>query len=58
MATNPPKGAGRVGAVKKRKQAFNPKNKRWIKLDTKTKKIINQKSNLKPFKGVRKHKKK
>ncbi len=31
MATNPPKGAGRVGAVKERDQVYNPKNDRWTK---------------------------
>ena len=57
MAKNPPPGAGRKGAVKGRKQAYNPKNKRWTKIDTKTKKFIDQHSKKKTtFKGVRKHK--
>jgi len=57
MAKNPPPGAGRVGAVKGRKQVYNPKNKRWTKIDTKTKKFIDQHSKKKTtFKGVRKHK--
>ncbi len=56
MATNPPKGPGRRGAVKGRKQVFNPKNKRWTKIDKKTKKFMDQKHDKKPFKGVRKKK--
>ena len=58
MAKNPPKGAGRLGAVKSRKQAFNPKTKRWVKINTKTKKFVDHaaKKHTK-FKGVRKHKK-
>jgi len=55
MATNPPKGAGRVGAVRKRIQVYNPKLKRWTEIDTKTHKFINQmEKKNKPFKGVRK----
>ncbi len=57
MAKNPPKGPGRVGAVKNRMQVFNPKNKRYVEIDTKTHLFINQKADKnKPFKGVRKHK--
>jgi hypothetical protein len=54
MATNPPKGAGRVGAVSKREQVHNPHNNRWIKIDTNTHRFIDQKADNKPFKGVRK----
>lgn len=55
MATNPPKGTGRVGAVRKRVQVCNPKNDRWTEIDTSTHKFINQmvKKSTK-FKGVRK----
>ena len=53
MATNPPKGPGRVGAVKDRDQVYNPKNDRWTKRDVQGK-FIDQKADVKPFKGVRK----
>lgn len=57
MATNPPKGSGRVGAVIERKQVFNPKLQRWTKIDTETNKFIDQMAEKnKPFKGVRKYK--
>ncbi len=57
MATNPPKDDGhRNGPVKDRSQTFNPKNDRWVKRDTQTGKFMDQKSNSKPFKGVRKEK--
>lgn len=57
MATNPSKGPGRIGIVRKRIQVYNPKLKRWTEVNTKTHKFINQmvKKN-KPFKGVRKYK--
>lgn len=55
MATNPPKGSGRVGSVRKRTQVYNPKNHRWTEIDTSTHKFINQMSKKnKKFKGVRK----
>jgi len=53
MATNPPKGAGRVGAVKDRDQVFNPHNNRWTKRDSE-RKFMDQKADNDPFKGVRK----
>lgn len=57
MAKNPPPGKGRIGAIKKRAQVWNPKNKRWVKIDTGTKLFTDQHSKKnKPFKGVRKHK--
>lgn len=57
MATNPPKGDGhRNGAVKDRSQVYNPQNDRWTKRNSDTGRFINQKSNDKPFKGVRKEK--
>jgi len=55
MATNPPKGPGRIGAVKHREQVYNPRNNRWTEIDTETNKFINQHHAPKqPFKGVRK----
>lgn len=57
MATNPPKGSGRIGAVKGRTQVFNPQNERWVKVDTETGKFVNQKAEkASPFKGVTKKK--
>jgi hypothetical protein len=53
MATNPPKGPGRRGAVKGRSQ-FLDKNGNWNKRDTTTGRILDQKADDKPFKGVRK----
>ena len=53
MATNPPKGSGRKGAVSNRDQVYNPKNNRWTKRDDEGK-FIDQKADKKPFKGVRK----
>ncbi|MDQ2997545.1 MAG: hypothetical protein M3R61_10875 [Chloroflexota bacterium] len=54
MATNPPKGAGRIGAVKQRSQAFNPVTQQWIKRDTKTGRFLDVRQDGEPFKGVRK----
>ncbi len=55
MATNPPKGDDRRrGAVRHRSQTLNPKTKRWVKRDADTGQFIDQKSDSKPFKGVRK----
>ena len=57
MAKNPPTGDGhRKGAVKKRSQTYNPKNDRWTKRDADTGQFMDQKSDKKPFKGVRKEK--
>lgn len=57
MATNPPKGDGhRNGAVKDRSQVYNPKTNHWVKRDADTGRFIDQKSDDKPFKGVRKEK--
>jgi len=55
MAINPPQGKGRIGAVKHRVQVFNPKNKRFVKIDANTHLFMDQMSakNI-PFKGVRK----
>ena len=54
MATNPPKGAGRKGSVRKRSQVYNPVIKRFVKRNTETGQFMDVKSNKKPFKGVRK----
>ncbi len=57
MATNPPSGDGhRNGAVRNRSQVHNPKNDRWVKRASDTGHFIDQKSDKKPFKGVRKEK--
>ena len=56
MATNPPKGPGRVGAVKERSQVHNPHNDRWVKRDAETGQFMDQKADPEPFKGVRKEK--
>lgn len=46
----------RKGEVKKRSQSENPKNQDWTKRDTEDGKFIDQKTDKKPFKGVRKEK--
>lgn len=57
MATNPPKGDGhRNGAVSKRSQVFNPLIERFTKRNTENGQFMDQKSNGKPFKGVRREK--
>ena len=57
MAKNPPRGDGqRKGAVKERSQTYNPKSEAWVKRDTDNGRFIDQKSDSKPFKGVRKEK--
>jgi hypothetical protein len=57
MATNPPKGdARRNGAVRGRSQTYNPRTERWTKRDVETGRFIDQKSDRRPFKGVRKEK--
>ena len=57
MARNKPYGDGRrVGVVKQRSQTHNPKTGRWVKRNADTGKFVNQKSDNKPFKGVRKEK--
>ena len=55
MATNPPRGPGRRGAVKQRSQFLAP-NGHWAKRDTETGLILDQKADSAPFKGVRKEK--
>jgi hypothetical protein len=57
MATNPPKGDGhRNGAVRDRSQVKNPQNENWTKRNTDTGRFMDQKTDGKPFKGVRKEK--
>ncbi len=57
MATSPPTGDGhRVGAVRNRSQFYNPRNDRWTKRDSESGRFIDQKTDGKPFKGVRKEK--
>ncbi|MCK9293523.1 MAG: hypothetical protein M0P70_00435 [Desulfobulbaceae bacterium] len=57
MATNPPSGDGhRNGAVRKRSQVYNPQNNRWTKREKDSGRFMDQKSDDKPFKGVRKEK--
>jgi hypothetical protein len=56
MATNPPKGPGRKGAVKKRSQFVNPKTKLVSKRDTSTGRIMDNKTSGGKFKGVRSEK--
>jgi hypothetical protein len=57
MATNGKSGDNcRHGAVKDRSQVLNPKTNRWVKRNTETGRLIDGKSDDKPFKGVRKEK--
>ncbi len=57
MAKNPPVGDNaRRGAVRDRSQTHNPKTDRWVKRDSDSGRFIDQKSDQKPFKGVRKEK--
>ena len=56
MATNPPKGSGRVGAVRDRSQVHNPQNGNWTKRNTDNGQFMDQKVDGEPFKGVRKEK--
>jgi hypothetical protein len=55
MAKNPPKGPGRIGAVKDRSQFLAP-NGNWAKRNRTTGEIMDQKLGGEPFKGVRKEK--
>jgi len=55
MAKNPPKGPGRRGFVKNRDQVVSRRNVRWVKRNLKSGRFINQKSDVLPFKGVRKN---
>lgn len=55
MATNAPKGPGRRGAVRQRSQFQTPSGL-WAKRDAKTGRILDQKTDGTPFKGVRREK--
>lgn len=52
MATNTGH-SGRKGAVKDRVQAKNPVTGRYVKIDTATGRIVDQKKTPGPYKGVR-----
>lgn len=55
MATNKPIwDNARIWAVRDRKQVFNPKIKKWVKINTKTNLFMDVKSDWTPFKWVRK----
>ena len=57
MAKNPPPGDDhRHGQVTDRSQIYNPHTDRWVKRDTDSGRFMDQKSDPKPFKGVRKEK--
>jgi len=53
MATNTDKGS-RKGAVAGRVQVLNPRTERWVKLDTTTGRILDQKKSNGPHKGIKK----
>ena len=46
----------RHGVVRGRSQTLNPKTGNWVKRDSDTGRFMDQKSDAKPFKGVRKEK--
>jgi hypothetical protein len=54
MASNGPKGRGRIGAVRGRSQVRNTKTGRWTKRNSTTGRFLDAKSDGTPFKGVRK----
>ena len=57
MAKNSPAGDGhRHGAVQDCSQAYNPRTEAWTKRDAGTGRFMDQKSDSKPFKGMRKEK--
>jgi len=56
MATNGPKGGGRIGAVKNRTQYKNPRTKLFTKADTNSGRFMDNKTSggkLSKFKGVK-----
>jgi hypothetical protein len=55
LATNPPKGPGRRGAVKGRSQFVGPGG-HYVKRDRATGRIMDVKADQAPFKGVTKEK--
>ncbi len=42
------------GAIAKRVQAKNPVTNRWVKIDTRTGRIVDHKKSLGPYKSIRK----
>jgi hypothetical protein len=57
MAPNKPYGDNsRKGPVRDRSQVYNPKVDKWVKRDSDTGQFIDQKTDEKPFKGIRKEK--
>ena len=57
MAKNNPSGDNRrYGQVTGRSQTYNEKIDRFIKRDTSTGRFMDQKTDGKPFKGIRKEK--
>lgn len=56
MARN--RNGARVGFIRDRVQLFNPKVRRWVKIDTKNGTIVAVKKDHLPWKGVRKAKQK
>ncbi len=56
MAKNGNKGSGRVGAVRGRSQAKNPRTGLYTKRDAASGRFMDVKSSGSPFKGVRKEK--
>lgn len=57
MERNPSPGDNhRKGAVASRSQTFNSKTDSWVERDTETGRLMDRKSDDKPFKGVRKEK--
>jgi hypothetical protein len=55
VAKNGPRGGGRIGAVRGRSQFKGP-NGNWAKRDTRTGRIMDQKQDGTPFKGVSREK--
>lgn len=53
MATNTGEDS-RKGAVSGRVQVLNPRTDKWVKLDTTTGRILNQKKTRGPYKGITK----
>jgi hypothetical protein len=45
--------SSRVGAVKERVQAKNPVTDRYVKIDTSTGRIVDQKKSPGPYKGIK-----
>lgn len=53
MAKNTGQG-GRQGAIKDRVQALNPVTRKWVKIDTNTGRIMDQKKSDGPYASIRK----